>query len=645
MPDRDEPAPAELLRAIAAMAPREGVVDETLLRAIVTHMPATLAVIDPRGYVLWANKTDIDASVEEVVGRSMFEFMQTADQADARAALERVVRDNLPDRYVGHGPGLRGPRSRYDTWLGPIARDGQVFAVALVTRDVSKEWELHAALRDREQRLALVLRAAGMGTWRFDARTSTLEFDDHALAIYGLTTARLGAQAFTTTHIHPEDRIAVDEQALAAARERRAYTSQNRVIRSDGQVRWVEVTGSPIVDDHGELAGLMGTVTDITDRRELDRRMLQAQRVDAVGQLTAGLAHNFNNLLAAIMPTLSMLARHVEPSALPLLEDASQATARAADLIRQLMTFAGHNHPRSRAVAAPGALIERTVQLCRSTFDREITLHVEIEPDLPGIRVDGGQIEQAVLNLLLNARDAVRDARVAAPAVWVRVSFGPAPGVPGQRRISVVVEDNGPGVPEAIRERVFDPFFTTKPVGVGTGLGLSTAYAIARAHGGDLQCGGAATRGARFTLSIPAIDAAPVPPSPDRKAPSRVQGSVLVVDDDALVCGVVASLLDSEGFTVAVADSADRALVVLANSPTFAVVLLDLNMPGSSWRTVVAALRHDHPTTRVIAFTGGMTPRDATVDDWLIKPATPEAIIDTIVRVIDRAAPRHPAGG
>ncbi|HEX5061330.1 MAG TPA: PAS domain S-box protein [Kofleriaceae bacterium] len=617
----DPRARADLLAALAALASDDESAGDAL-RAIVESMPARLSVIDPSAVFLWTNHPH-----SKVLGHSMFEYMPEPDHAQARAAIERVLQSGRADRFSGHGPGNRGPHSRYESWIAPIG--SPIIALALISRDVSEEWELYDELRDREQRLSLVLRAAGMGMWRFDLRTHTVEFDEAARAIYGFTVSRMDSLTFTTNHIHPDDRAEADRKALESARTRIPYSAQNRIIRTDGQQRWVEVTGSPILDEAGQLVAIMGTITDITERREVEARARQAQRLDAVGSLTAGIAHNFNNMLAAIMPTLSMIEGDVSPISAPLVRGASLATERAAQLVRQLMTFAGRNGNRLRTVEAPGPLVERTVALCRSTFDRVIELRVTIEPELPAICVDVGQIEQALLNLLLNARDAVADATP--PIIQVRVTHA------SEREIQIVVEDNGPGVPEELRERIFDPFFTTKHVGAGTGLGLATAYAIAREHGGAISCGGESGRGAQFTMTIPGVDLAPTVADPVVRGRGRAQGTVLVVDDDAIVRETVARVLRDAGFTIHTADSADQAIIVLGRQPGVDAVLLDLNMPGSSWRTVVRTLRQDHPKARVVAFTGGVTARDNSVDGWLIKPAHPDAIIDAINQVIVRA--------
>jgi PAS domain S-box-containing protein len=474
-----------------------------------------------------------------------------------------------------------------------------------------------------------------MGTWRFDLQRRTVELDEYARAIYGIEVTRLDSLTFTTTYIHPDDRRVADERALASVQSRRPYVSQNRIIRADGEVRWVEVTGSPVLDARGELVAMMGTVTDITARRELEAKSQQAQRLEAVGQLTAGIAHNFNNMLAAIMPALAIVEQEVPPGSVSLIRGALRATERAADLVSQLMTLAGGNRRQQRTVESAGALVERTVELCRSTFSRAITLRVDLEPGLPAIHVDAGQIEHALLNTLLNARDAVRDVR-GEPEVTVRASTVPDPHAASGRAVAIVIEDNGPGVPEALRERVFDPFYTTKEVGSGTGLGLSTAHAILRAHGGSIRCEGDAGSGARFTLMIPAVDATPEPADPPVRATARTHGAVLVVDDEDPVRSAVMTVLLDSGFVVHGAASAEEALSRLAQGGAVDVVLLDVNMPGSSWRSVVGTVRDLYPRTRVVVFTGGAAAPEAIVDGWLAKPAAPDAIIAAIVDAMAR---------
>ena len=633
--DRVPDAVLSSIAALVAADDADGVDgDPRLGRAATAAMPALLVVIDPGGRFLWVNRTIPGLSRADVLGRSIYDFTPEDDRATARAALERVVRTGQPDHFVGYGPGKRGPRSRYQNWIAPIATAGEVVAMVMITRDVSEDWALYDALRDREQRLSLALDAAGMGTWRFDLATAALELDDRARAIYGVAAGRVDGRTFTATHIHVDDRAAAQRVALDALGTRRSYSAENRIVRDDGAVRWVAITGSPVIDEADQVVALMGTVTDITVRREHEARARQAQRLEAVGQLTAGIAHNFNNMLAAIIPALAMVEREVPPPLAHLIRGASQAATRAAELVRELMTLAGYRREARRAVEAPATIVEHTLQLCQSTFDRAIAIVVDVAAGLPAVEVDAGQIEQAVLNLLLNARDAVRGRPEA--MVAVRVGPGVDPDAPGRAMVAFIVEDNGPGIAPADVERVFDPFFTTKEIGAGTGLGLSTAYAIAREHGGGLRYEPRPSGGARFVMTLPVSATPPTPVSIAPVVPATGRGTVLVVDDEAYLRDAVCAVLANAGFATAGADRGEAALAALAERPA-QVVLLDVNMPGRPWRELVLQLRSRHPTVKIVVFTGAaLAPDEALVDGWLAKPATPDEIIGALVRVLER---------
>jgi CheY-like chemotaxis protein len=310
----------------------------------------------------------------------------------------------------------------------------------------------------------------------------------------------------------------------------------------------------------------------------------------------------------------------------PLVQGAAQAASRAADLVRELMTFSGDRAPK-KTLERARTIIERALQLCQPTFDRGIDLVADLARDLPSIHADVAQIEQALLNLLLNARDAVLDSGRSSPRVTVRAS---AVG----SIVAITVEDNGPGVPEELRDRLFDPFFTTKEIGRGTGLGLSTAYAIAREHGGRLRYEPAPQGGARFTLELPASTGEVEVASAVTATMRAASAHVLVVDDEPLVRNSVAAALEVNGLEVTTAGSGEEALAVLGRVSGVGLVLLDINMPGMPWRETSKAIRALAPGVRVLVFTGGVQQSDDSVDGWLTKPASPEELVGAITRTL-----------
>ena len=432
--------------------------------------------------------------------------------------------------------------------------------------------------------------------------------------------------------LHPEDRDRVNAAARRAFDQGTPYQTENRIVRGDGSVGWVAGTGAVASDGDGDPVTMIGTIQDITERRALEEKLLRAQKLDAVGQLTAGIAHNFNNMLASILPTLELVQEDVSPRNAELLAGAQEAARRAAEMVRELLLFAG-KRPVTREHSDVEALLERVLRLCRTTFDRAIRLEVTVAPDLPPISVEAPQIEQGLMNILINARDALLDGEVESPEVRVEADV---PGAGSHVRVRVL--DNGPGMRAEVRDRVFEPFFTTKRVGRGTGLGLSTTYGIVRDHGGELSCESAPGEGTTFTVLLPVAASAPDPDSVPSAAPSTGRGTVLVVDDEAVVRNVVLRVLEDAGFRTVDAVDGGAALERLAAHPDVRLVLLDLNMPGPPWREVVASIRRDHPRTKIVAHTGKLGHGEMIgVDAVVEKPAQPDRLVEAIAALLVRA--------
>lgn len=598
------------------------------LRSVLAHMPALCSAIAPDGRFLYVNRTIPGLTAQEVYGKTVFDFTAPAMHQAARDAMERVMRTRQPDGYVGVGPGKNGPASRYQNWLGPIVAHGEVVALTLITQDVSDEYAVQLQLEESEERLRMALEASGLGMWRANMHTGELVIDERLQAIY-LTDRLEFEQGGFDKFLHPDDRDRVNAAATSAFEGGAPYQTENRILRGDGSVGWVAGTGAVVNDADGEPVTMIGTIQDITERRALEEKLLRAQKLEAVGQLTAGIAHNFNNMLASILPTLELIQDDVQPRNAELVVGAKEAARRAAEMVRELLLFAGRR-PLSRKAIDVEPLLEHVLRLCRTTFDRAIRLDVHVEPDLPPIAVEAPQIEQALMNMLINARDALLDAEVSAAEVRVLVDVDDE-----TKHVRIRVIDNGPGMPADVRDRVFEPFFTTKRVGRGTGLGLSTTYGIVREHDGELWCDSAPGRGTTFTVLLPAAEREVQPDVEEPVAAPVGRGTLLIVDDEAVVRSVVVRVLQDAGFQALDAADGAAALETLAANPDVRLVVLDLNMPGPPWREVVAAIRSDHADTKVLAYTGklGQGELDG-VDGVVEKPAEPHQLIEAIAKVL-----------
>ncbi|MGH7293336.1 MAG: hybrid sensor histidine kinase/response regulator, partial [Polyangiaceae bacterium] len=516
--------------------------------------------------------------------------------------------------YIVHGDveyTLRGEKRFFHNVLAPIRIEEAIVGTLGVNLDLTDQRRTVLALRESEEKLRMAVDAAGVGLWSWDPATDEVVWDARMSAIFGraIGAAPVGRDAYLAL-VHPGDRELVAAR-LAEGIGSARWGDEYRVVRGDGQVRWL-MTQKTVVRD-GERPRVLGAVIDVTERRARDDQIRQAQKLEAVGQLAAGIAHNFNNMLMGVIPNLDLAIRRAAPDVAALLEGASDSAGKAADLVKRLMTYAGRNRAAARAVEDAALVVARTVALCRAMVDRRITFEETYEAGA-GVHMDATQIEQAVLNLLINARDALDGAGVAgiaAPRVAVSVALvaAGAPELGGREgdHARVRVADNGEGMDAATLARIYEPFFTTKPAGRGTGLGLATAHAIVREHGGFIECASEPGRGTTFSLYLPSrpLERAPRAAPASRPA-QRGTETVLVVDDEPRVRQVAAIVLRSAGYTVREASSGSEALELLSRPEVageVALVLLDVSLPGPPRVELRRRLR-ELTRARVVYFTG-----------------------------------------
>ncbi len=394
----------------------------------------------------------------------------------------------------------------------------------------------------------------------------------------------------------------------------------------------------------GTIERLRGAepLEDVIARKQLEEQLRQAQKMEAIGELTAGIAHNFNNLLTAIIPSIQIARREATGVAAERLREAEHAAGRAAELVRQLMVFArrdGANRPRQHVVVRD--LIAHTVNMCRSTFDRSLDVDVLGGNEMAVVAGDGGQLEQVFLNVCLNARDALSASGKSERAIRIELDTLPNDDEgPGAAWVRVRISDNGSGMSSDVRARIFEPFFTTKEVGRGTGLGLATAYAIVADHGGKLFCESVLGAGTTFTVLLPASSAS-VPE--DRAVPLRHGAgteTVLVIDDERLVRNTVRGVLEPMGYTVREASDGESGLSLFQRERDHVdVVLLDASMRRASGETVFANLVAEASTAKVVLFTEYRTmPAPEGAAGTLQKPFAVEELLHVVREVCD--APR-----
>lgn len=412
------------------------------------------------------------------------------------------------------------------------------------------------------------------------------------------------------------------------------------------------VSLSVVRDTQQAPFAVLAILTDITAQRKLEAQFLRAQRLESIGTLAGGIAHDLNNMLAPIVMSIQLLADEVTSAeGRELLRTIEGSARRGADLVKQVLSFA-RGVEGERVPVELAELVRDIERLLHDTLPRHIALEVDVPPDLPPVRGDATQLHQVLLNLCVNARDAMPaggQLRVAARAITLDAHYAVMvpDGVEGPF-LRIDVSDTGIGIAPAVLDRIFDPFFTTKPFGQGTGLGLATVQAIVRSHGGFVNVYSEVGKGTTFRLYLPVLtgtasDIATVVPTVEMP---RGNGElVLVVDDEAAIRAITRQTLEAYGYRVLLAADGEEALSLFgAHADEVALVLTDMMMPRLDGPGLIAALLHRAPRTRILAVSGlganGGVAKAAGlgVTDFLAKPFTADTLLSTISAVLQRSA-------
>jgi len=586
----------------------------------------------------------------EVIGKTSAWLLHPDD------AATRDARHALLDRDGTLGPYELRMRTRDGdyrnlVWTATLV-DGRLYTTA---RDVTPERRQQAALRAAEERTRLVLGAMdGVGIWSYDIAQDRFHSDAGFAALYGFTAeqAEHGASmAELLARIHPDD----VERVLGVIAEMRDQTGggevEYRVVRPDGSLRWVMVRNHSLLDAAGNLESVVGVGIDVTRLRELEESLRQAQKMEAVGQLTGGLAHDFNNLLTAISGALEMMQMRLKQGridALPRYIGAAQTAAgRAAALTHRLLAFA-RRQPLDPRPSDVGRLIAGIEDLLRGTVGPGIELRVLHAADSWPVQVDANQLENALLNLCINARDAMPDGGVLTietANIWLDEADAAERDLPPGAYLSLCVSDTGVGMPPEVAGRVFEPFFTTKPKGQGTGLGLSMIYGFARQSGGQIQIRSAPGAGTTMSLYLPRhVGTVVTPGEGGRRAtirPVATDDVVLVVEDEPGVRMLVTDLLDELGYRAIEAGDGAEGVAVLRSDARIDLLITDVGLPGGmNGRQVADVARELRPGLPVLFITGfaenavvGDGPLDEGME-LLAKPFTIDALSARITRLV-----------
>ncbi len=603
---------------------------EVLLRSILDTVPDFVIKLSPDGIIHFVNRVAPGLTMSEVVGASIYSFVPAESEEISRRSIERVMQTGQPDSYASVGLGAYGKLARYLTRISPLKRGDEIESLVMIATDVTTMFE-------SAEKLDVALSASGVGLWSWQRESDALTWDAATCEIFGVPSTPDSIDAYLGL-VSALDRERVGDNVGAALRTGHFDGIEHRIVRPSGELRWVICKGRVELDLDGQVQRLLGGVLDVTDRHQLQEQLLQAQKMEAVGQLAAGIAHNFNNMLTVMLSSMELAGRRSEGDLADLLRGGQEAALKAAQMVRQLLVFSGKSKNAGHRAEDIGALVRRTVDMSRRTFGNELALGLSLAPDLPAVRCDAGQIEQALLNVLINARDALDERDGSAPEIQISVERLRGDETRGDE-IRISVSDNGQGMSEEVRQRAFEPFFTTKDPGRGTGLGLATTYAIVREHGGRAECQSTPGLGTRVHLLLPA-EPAPMTAADSEHAAPPVSGRgerVLVVDDEPMIRDLMTEMLASAGYAVDTAvDGIDAIERVRAAAGRYSVVLLDQSMPRLAGRAALRAIRGLEPRLKIICFSGFPSAMEG-ADAVLEKPVPAHRLIETIESVLGRS--------
>jgi len=533
-------------------------------------------------------------------------------RAEVIRKVEACARDGTPYEFELPKYTAKG-RLIWVHSFGEAVRDesGRIVRIQGAFQDITEQKQAEESLRQSEERFRLLSRASQDVIRDWNIATQRVWWSELFASLFGTPPTEADATISAwLSRVHPEDRRTVNDE-IAAALERGAesWAVQYRLRRHDGSWAHVQERGYVIRDEHGTAMRTLASMRDVTEKLALEAQLRESQRLESIGKLTGGIAHDFNNLLTVILGSAGLLAKELEDreELASLAQMIVGAAARGGDLTQRLLAFARRQvlDPRPVEVAAFVASMQPMLQ---RTLGERVEVHLRDAAGDAHALVDSGQLESALLNLALNARDAMpHGGRIVLETVRERIEKDDAtPEIAAGAYVVIAVRDNGSGIGPEHLGRVFEPFFTTKPVGKGTGLGLAMVYGFVKQSGGHVTLHSERGAGTTVKLYLP-LAAPPIAREPESPGPALESGgdeSILLVEDNDLVRHTARRHLLALGYRVTEAANAAQALDLLRAAARIDLLLTDIVMPEIQGPELARKAREMRPGLKVL-FTSG----------------------------------------
>jgi PAS domain S-box-containing protein len=592
---------------------------------------------------------------EEIIGKHFSRFYTPDDreQGIPRIALETAEREG---RFEAEGWRVRKDGTHFwaNVVIDPI-RDpaGALVGFAKVTRDLTERRAAELELRASEERFRLLVQSVtDYAIYMLDSEGRINSWNAGAARFKGYAAEEIIGQHFSRFYTEEDKEAEIPRIALETARREGRFEAEGWRVRKDGSRFWASVIIDPIRNDNGELVGFAKVTRDLTEKRAIEEQLRQSQKMEAVGHLTGGIAHDFNNLLTGISGSLEMMQIRMAQGRTGEFDRyfmaARGAVKRAAALTHRLLAFSRRQtlDPKPTNI---NRLLGDIEELVRRSVGPGIAVEVVGASGLWATLVDPNQLENAVLNLCINGRDAMPDGgklTIETSNRWIDERAGRKHDLPVGQYVSVCVTDTGTGMTPDVIAKAFDPFFTTKPLGEGTGLGLSMVYGFARQSGGQVRIYSEVGQGTTMCVYLPRYDDdADVEEEPaytTSAAPTAEGEVVLVIDDEPTIRMLIAEVLGELGYAVIEAPDGPAGLKVLESNARIDLLITDVGLPeGMNGRQVADAARVTRPDLKVLFITGyaenAIISRGRLENGMFVltKPFEMEALADRIRDIIE----------
>jgi len=628
------------------------------LRAVVDNIPIAVFWKDRECRYLGCNATaaayvGVDRPAE-IVGKTDFDLPCTPEEARYFQECDRRVMENdRPEYHICESLRLRdGKVLTLDTTKVPLHdTNGNVVGVVGIFEDVTERKRNAEALKRSQRMLHLVMDNIPQGIFWKDRNSVYLGCNRVICRALGFDNPEqiIGKTDRDMPFLAPSEAeffIAKDREVMEHRRPQ--YHIIEPFTLPDGRTIWLSTSKIPLQDEDGNVIGILGSWEDITERRALEEQLRHSQKMEAVGQLAGGIAHDFNNLLTVILGYSDLLMSSVSADALArdCVSEIRLAGERAAALTRQLLAFSRKQMLEPKIVDI-NEIVSASERMLRRLIAANIRITTVLEPLVSRVRVDSGQFEQVVLNLSINARDAmphggeltITTRNVALDEAFCRTQRGAKPG----EYIAFSVRDNGCGMTPEVKARIFEPFFTTKAPGKGTGLGLATVYGIVEQSSGFITVESEPGAGAEFTVYLPAVDVAEsIVEMKEHDAALRGNETIMLVEDEECVRKLTKSVLESQGYTLLEASNGLEALQTTESySYPIHLLITDVVMPEVGGRELARRMRDRRPLMKVL-FVSGYSDQVVTTDDetnesitFLQKPFSPLTLLRKLRSILD----------